>query len=226
MNVEKWLVKMVPTLCPSLMVAGLWSLYLPLATSPVALNRANSICQYDVTYFDSPVYVWALRLFCLPKLMDVRFKLTCAAPQFSPETNHLKYWARLACLQLLACEFWLSTYLLSSPNDGWRKVEAHDEFLMDQSQDKFSWQTWAPPAEISCQGKLCVLWPCVVCSDWILLMPFHLLFGSAWFESCVLDYFFLQAPKMGNSCNLTIFQMISSLSHFSNNICCTTSCGM
>ena len=37
---------------------------------------------------------------------------------------------------------------------------------------------------------------------------------------------FSQAPKMGNSCNLTIFQMISSLSHFSNNICCTTSCGM
>ena len=84
----------------------------------------------------------------------------------------------------------------------------------------------APPAEISCQGKLCVRSHGVVCSDWILLMPFHLLFGSAWFESCVLDYFFLQAPKMGNSCNLTIFQMISSLSHFSNNICCTTSCGM
>ena len=123
MNVEEWLVKMVPTLCPSLMVAGLWSLYLPLATSSVALNRANSICQYDVTYFDSPVYVWALRLLCLPKLMDVRFWLTCAAPQFSPETNHLKYWARLACLQLLACEFWLSTYLFSSPNDGWREME-------------------------------------------------------------------------------------------------------
>ena len=185
MNVEEWLVKMV-TLCTSLMVARLWSLYLLLATSSVALNRANRICQYDVTYFDSPVYVWALRLLCLPELMDVRFWLTCAAPQLSPETNHLKYWASLACLHLVACEFWLSTYLLSSPNDGWREVEAHDEFLMDQSQDKFSWQTLAPPAEISCQGKLCVRSPCV-CYNWILLMPFPLLFGSARFESYVFD---------------------------------------
>ena len=91
-------------------------------------SRYNSICQYDVTYFDSPVYVWDLRLLCLTKLMDVRFWLTCASPQFSPETNHLKYWARLACLQLVACEFWLSTYLLSSPNDGWREVEAMMSF--------------------------------------------------------------------------------------------------
>ena len=146
MNVKEWLVKMVATLCTSLMVAGLWSLYLPVATSSDALNRAHRICQYDITYFDSPVYVWALRLLCLPKLMDVRFWLTSAAPQFSPETNHLKYWARLACLQLVACEFWLSTYLLSSPNDGRRKVEADDEFLMDQSQDKFCWQSSDPPA--------------------------------------------------------------------------------
>ena len=56
MNVEEW--KMVATLCTFLMVAGLWSLHsLSLATSSVALNRSNLLCHYDVTYFDSPVYV-------------------------------------------------------------------------------------------------------------------------------------------------------------------------
>ena len=224
MNVEEWLVKMVPTLCPSLMVAGLWSLYLPLATSSVALNRANSICQYDVTYFDSPVYVWALRLLCLPKLMDVRFWLTCAAPQFSPETNHLKYWARLACLHLLACEFWLSTYLLSSPNDGWREVEADDEFLMDQSQDKFSWQSSTCRDLVSREALRSLALRCLQRLNTLDALPFVVWECLSW--KLHFRLFFLQAPKMGSSCNLTIFQMISSLSHFSNNICCTTSCGM